>query len=162
MMIASAVLLLVLPQSPVPNNQAVATNPTRSVEHLITTQSIAACVRFLSDDLLEGRGVGTRGDRLARKYLASQMDLFGLQPGGLNGTWEQPVKLLGMTAKVIQPMSASGPKGAAEFEAPTDYTAESGHPGASSVWKAVVATDVFLSIVSGYHRINSIPQRALQ
>jgi Zn-dependent M28 family amino/carboxypeptidase len=130
-MIAS-LALLVLPQAPVTTQDP---NPVASVEHLITKEGIAACVRYLSDDLLEGRGVGTRGDKLARRYLASQMELFGMKPGGLDGTWEQPVSLFGITAKVLIPMTVTGPKGKAVFTAPKDYTAESGHPGANSEWK---------------------------
>ena len=61
-------------------------NPAAAVEHLITTDSIAGAVRYLADDLLEGRGVGTRGDRLTRKYIATQFEMFGLKPGGADGS----------------------------------------------------------------------------
>jgi len=43
---------------------------------------ISAHVRFLSLDLLEGRGPGTRGDTLVAEYIATQYALAGLQPAG--------------------------------------------------------------------------------
>src|SRR5689334_17798873 len=55
---------------------------------------IAAHVRFLSDDLLEGRGVGTRGEKLATAYIATQFNLLGLEPAGDNGTYFQNVPLV--------------------------------------------------------------------
>jgi hypothetical protein len=50
-----------------------------------------AHVAYLSDDLMEGRETGTRGYELAAKYVAAQMALLGLQPGGENGTFFQQV-----------------------------------------------------------------------
>jgi len=41
-----------------------------------------AHVRFLSLDLLEGRGPGTRGDKLAAEYISTQFALAGLEPAG--------------------------------------------------------------------------------
>jgi Zn-dependent M28 family amino/carboxypeptidase len=52
-----------------------------------------AHVRFLSLDLLEGRGPGTRGDELAAEYIATQFALNGLTPAGDNGSWFQKVPL---------------------------------------------------------------------
>ena len=54
---------------------------------------ISAHVRFLSLDLLEGRGPGTRGDTLVAEYIATQYALAGLQPAGENGTYFQRVPL---------------------------------------------------------------------
>jgi Zn-dependent M28 family amino/carboxypeptidase len=55
-------------------------------------------VRFLADDLLEGRGPGLRGSELAAKYIATQFALYGLKPGGDNGTYMQQVNFVGMKA----------------------------------------------------------------
>jgi hypothetical protein len=54
-------------------------------------------VRFLSHDLLEGRGTGQRGGDIAAEYLASQFALYGLKPAGDNGTYMQKVPLVGVT-----------------------------------------------------------------
>jgi hypothetical protein len=52
---------------------------------------------FLADDLLEGRGAAHRGDVLARNYVASVMELLGLEPAGPGGGWEQRFKIVGIT-----------------------------------------------------------------
>ncbi|MBI3665018.1 MAG: M28 family peptidase [Acidobacteria bacterium] len=63
---------------------------------LISAGRIAAHVRFLADDALEGRGVATRGETLATLYIASQFEQFGLEPAGDNGTYFQRVPLVGV------------------------------------------------------------------
>ena len=50
-------------------------------------------IEFLADDLLEGRGTGTRGHEIAAAYVASQFRSLGLQPAGENGSWYQWVPL---------------------------------------------------------------------
>jgi Zn-dependent M28 family amino/carboxypeptidase len=52
--------------------------------------------RFLASDLLEGRGVGSRGGDLATEYIATQFALSGAQPAGANGSYFQPVPLVGI------------------------------------------------------------------
>jgi len=64
----------------------------------IDGEKIRAHVRFLADDLLEGRGPGLRGSELAAKYIATQFALYGLKPGGDNGTYLQQVNFVGMKA----------------------------------------------------------------
>jgi Zn-dependent M28 family amino/carboxypeptidase len=59
----------------------------------IDPEKIRAHVRFLSLDLLEGRGPGTRGGELAAEYIATQFALAGLKPAGDNGTYFQQVPL---------------------------------------------------------------------
>src|SRR5213594_2550775 len=56
-----------------------------------------AHLRFLASDLLEGRAPATRGGRLAAAYVAAQFQTLGLEPAGANGTYFQPVALIGMT-----------------------------------------------------------------
>ena len=60
----------------------------------IDAEKIRAHVRFLSLDLLEGRGPGTRGAELAAEYIATQFALAGVEPGGDNGTYFQRVPLV--------------------------------------------------------------------
>ncbi|HZP05759.1 MAG TPA: M28 family peptidase [Terracidiphilus sp.] len=59
----------------------------------IDPEKIRAHVRFLSLDLLEGRGPGTRGAELAAEYIATQFALSGVEPAGDNGTYFQRVPL---------------------------------------------------------------------
>ncbi|MEN9931533.1 MAG: hypothetical protein RIS17_106, partial [Pseudomonadota bacterium] len=53
--------------------------------------SFRAHVAFLADDLLEGRGLGTRGHEIAANYVAQHFARLGLQPAGDNGGWYQRV-----------------------------------------------------------------------
>lgn len=68
----------------------------RKALDLITPELIHSHLSFLSDDLLEGRGPATRGDRLAQMYIATQFALAGLEPGNPDGTYFQKVPLVGM------------------------------------------------------------------
>lgn len=62
----------------------------------IRPEAIRADMRFLADDLLEGRGTGTRGYELAAKFMAAQFEALGLQPAGDSGTYFQNVPLRSM------------------------------------------------------------------
>jgi len=63
----------------------------------IDPERIRAHVRFLADDLLEGRGTGQRGGDIAAQYIATQFALYGLKPAGDNGTYLQKVPMVGVT-----------------------------------------------------------------
>ncbi len=63
----------------------------------INPERIRAHVRFLSHDLLEGRGTGQRGGDIAAEYIATQFAVYGLKPAGDNGTYMQKVPMVGIT-----------------------------------------------------------------
>ena len=69
----------------------------------IEAAGLRAHIRFLADDLLEGRGPGSRGDQLAQLYILCQLEALGIQPAAKtdNGepTWFQPVPLRGLTTQ---------------------------------------------------------------
>ncbi len=68
------------------------TTPARDSQ--LAQRAIEADVRFLADDLLEGREAGTRGFDLAAAYVAAQFQGIGLQPGGDDGSWYQQVAMM--------------------------------------------------------------------
>jgi Zn-dependent M28 family amino/carboxypeptidase len=70
----------------------------KTAEDSIDPERIRAQVKFLSDDLLEGRGPGLRGSEIAAQYIATQFALYGLKPGGDNGTYLQQINFVGMNA----------------------------------------------------------------
>ncbi len=70
----------------------------KAAEASIDGEKIRAHVKFLSDDLLEGRGPGLRGSEIAAQYIATQFALYGLKPGGDNGTYLQQINFVGMNA----------------------------------------------------------------
>jgi hypothetical protein len=59
----------------------------------IRPEAIRADMRFLADDLLEGRGTGTRGHEIAAKFMASEFEAMGVEPAGDNGSYFQSVPL---------------------------------------------------------------------
>jgi Zn-dependent M28 family amino/carboxypeptidase len=78
---------------------AVITPAEKAAAASITAERLRAHIRYLADDLLEGRGPGSRGDKLAQAYIATQMEAMGLQPAGENGTWFQPFDIVGVDTK---------------------------------------------------------------
>ena len=64
-----------------PNPNAVPAEALAAMK-TIDAERIRAHVKFLADDLLEGRGTGQRGGDLAAAYIATQFALDGLKPAG--------------------------------------------------------------------------------
>jgi len=82
---------------------ALATPPSSPADHaaqLITPDTLQAPIRFLADDLLEGRGPATRADKLTQLYLASTLQSLGYAPGAGNGSYIQPFDVVGITGDV--------------------------------------------------------------
>jgi len=96
-------------------------------EAQITSAFLSGAIRFLSDDLLLGRGAASRGDSLARSYIATRFEEFGLQPGMADGSWQQPFDIVGITAQVPETWSfaAAGGKSLA-LKYSTDFIANAG------------------------------------
>ncbi len=98
----------------------------------ISGERMRAHVKFLASDLLEGRGVGTRGGELATEYIAAQFALVGAQPAGENGTYFQRVPMVGATTSPDATLEAIGGQqtiafkwldefvGVSELQQPTD------------------------------------------
>ena len=82
----------------------------------ISGERIRAHTRFLSSDLLEGRGVGERGGHLATEYIATQFELIGAKPAGDNGTYFQKVPLVGSLTQPGATLAAVGPNRTVSFE----------------------------------------------
>jgi len=57
----------------------------------IRPSGIRAHMAFLADDLLEGRGTGSRGFMIGAKYVAAQFQALGLEPAGGDGSYLQRV-----------------------------------------------------------------------
>ena len=67
--------------------------PAEPAMAVIRPEALRAHMQFLADDLLEGRAPGTRGYDLAARYVAAQFEALGLEPGGSDGSYYQPVPL---------------------------------------------------------------------
>ncbi len=69
-------------------------------------ERMRAHVKFLASDLLEGRGVATRGEQLTTEYIATQFALIGAKPAGDDGTYFQTVPLVGVSTEPGSNISA--------------------------------------------------------
>jgi len=79
-----------------PNDPSLPTAAQAAIKS-VEPERIRQHVRFLSHDLLEGRGTGQRGGDIAAEYIATQFALYGLEPAGDNGSYMQKVPLVGVT-----------------------------------------------------------------
>jgi Zn-dependent M28 family amino/carboxypeptidase len=86
----------------------------------IDPERIRAHVRFLSHDLLEGRGTGQRGGDIAAEYIGTQFALYGLKPAGDGGTYLQKVPMVGITPQPETTFSLVGARGDARNLTPLD------------------------------------------
>ncbi len=112
----------------------------KTAEQSIDAERIRAHVRFLADDLLEGRGPGLRGAEIAAKYMATQFALDGLKPGGDNRTYLQQVKFVGMKVAPGKASYALEPKGKAAIPLTygEDYTVSDQALGAVAEFDAPI------------------------
>lgn len=82
---------------------------------------LRAHIRFLASDLLEGRGVGTRGGELTTAYIASQLALADAKPAGDNGTYFQKVELVGVEPQPDSKLGAAKDGKTADFAWATEF-----------------------------------------
>jgi len=92
----------------------------------ITRATLEAPIRFLSSDLLEGRGPATRGDQLARLYLQTRLEGMGYQPAFANGAWQQPFDIVGIKGQFPKSWSFQGRSERVDLAWRDDYIAVSG------------------------------------
>ena len=97
----------------------------------VTPASISAPTRFLSLDLLEGRGPGTRGDQLAIEFVATELQSLGLVPGVVatataTASYFQHVPLVGLKANVADTVTIKGARGEVSLRVPDDFVVMSG------------------------------------
>jgi Zn-dependent M28 family amino/carboxypeptidase len=77
--------------------------------HDVNDNRIKADIRFLSSDLLEGRGTGARGGDIAGHYIASQFEQAGLKPLGDKGGYFQDVPMVGITTMPESTLTVTSP-----------------------------------------------------
>ena len=102
-----------------------AQKPARSAGQL-DENKIRAHIKFLSSDLLEGRGTGARGGEIAANYIAAQMEALGLKGAGRQGSFFQPVSLVGVKADPNTKLTISGRNGKETFKFADEYVAFTG------------------------------------
>ncbi|HEV7519277.1 MAG TPA: M28 family metallopeptidase [Thermoanaerobaculia bacterium] len=133
-LVPAAVLLLAAAQAPAPAAKSAASAPAalpmpagaERAARAITRGSLEAPIRYLADDLLEGRGPASRGDELARLYLQTTLELLGFQPGGPNGAWQQPFEIVGVAATLPETWDFKAGGESVALKRSEEYMAASG------------------------------------
>ena len=94
---------------------------SQSTDKALATR-IAAHMDFLASDLLQGRQTGSTEYNIAANYVATQMQQYGLQPAGTDGTWFQDVPLIksSLVADSVK-LSASTTEQTIEFKFIEDF-----------------------------------------
>jgi hypothetical protein len=129
--IAAALAVATASAAPVAAQQATtprATPATRAASPAIDTLAIRAHTRYLADDLLEGRGAGTRGEWLAAAYIESQLIRLGLEPVG--GSYRHSVPLVAARIEDGTRMTLRRGATTRSFESPRDFVWNTGGAGA--------------------------------
>src|SRR5437667_5394572 len=78
----------------------------------ITPESLRTWLTYLASDELEGRATFSEGLGLAGAYIADQLKVAGVRPGGDRGTYFQRVEVLGIegTNRSSMPTERHGQK----------------------------------------------------
>ena len=92
----------------------------------ITRAALEAPIRYLSSDLLEGRGPGTRADQLTRLYLETRLEGLGYQSAFAGGAWQQPFDMISIKGQFPKSWSFQGKKDRIDLAWREDYIASSG------------------------------------
>lgn len=75
--------------SPQSKENTAATGSVDDAFASITRDSLEAHLNYLADDALLGRMTGSKGHEEAADYVAKQFESIGLEPGGINGWFQQ-------------------------------------------------------------------------
>ena len=89
----------------------------------ITSDNMLQHVNRLASDAFEGRAPGSPGEDSTVAYLTEQFKSLGLAPGNPDGTYIQPVSLVGYTSRPEATLTVGGK--AMRLRFPNDYVAVS-------------------------------------
>lgn len=89
--------------------------PKERAPGAVSIAQLEAHLRFLASDLLEGRGIGTRGGRLAASYIEAVFQAAGLKPA-FGASFRQPFAMTGFTPDPTTHVAVRGTTGEATFE----------------------------------------------
>jgi len=92
----------------------------------ITANDVLASIKALADDSMLGRAPGGPAEPKVISYVTGEFKKMGLAPGNPDGSWTQPVDLLGFTATPAAEFDVRGRRIPLAFH--TDYVALSRHP----------------------------------
>lgn len=107
--------------------ESTSTEPAPTISDVSATADenrLRAHLRFLSDDLLEGRDTGTDGHEVASLYIATELEKYGLIPAGDNESYMQRVTFRQAYLDQTSPkMTITGGNEEIQLDYPADYLA---------------------------------------
>ena len=74
----------------------------------MSADRMLADVRILASDAFEGRGPGSKGEDLAVAHLVQGFERAGLKPGMPDGSWTQPVPIVGVKSSFSASWTSGG------------------------------------------------------
>src|SRR6266498_608366 len=89
----------------------------------IDENKLRSHVKYLADDLLEGRGPGSRGGMLAAKYIAAQFEALGLEPAAADRSFFQQAQMIGTRTDPSTKLTVKSDAAAAEFKFGDEFVA---------------------------------------
>ncbi len=140
----------------------------------ISIDALKAQTGFLASDWTEGRETGSRGEYLSADYIASMLQLYGVQPGGdyivkkdrstgkteRTRTYFQNFNLLSTSPGAEQKLSAiineDGVKKTIKFEQNTDFIVRTAYPGCDVEAPVVFVGYGYIDEKSGYNDYKDI------
>jgi len=89
---------------------AIQAQSIEDAQRQIQEAALRSHIRFLADDLLEGRGPGSTGDAITQLYLETQFQSMGLRPVDSLRSYRQAVPMLGVTSTPEKVWEFDSPK----------------------------------------------------
>ncbi|HET7631145.1 MAG TPA: M28 family metallopeptidase [Gemmatimonadaceae bacterium] len=87
---------------------AVISPAVKQAAQAISADSLLQHIKDLSADSMEGRAPGTKGEEMATSYMQRHFAALGLTPGNPDGSWYQPVELIGYDSRPSVRITAGG------------------------------------------------------
>ena len=104
-------------------------------DNQVNAREIDAHIRFLSDDLLEGRGLGGRGIETAALYQESRFREYGLEPA-FDGSYRQAFELRACRLDPKAALEVTGAKTPVPLAQSSDFLIKTFRPDAPEVVEA--------------------------
>ena len=93
----------------------------------VSVESLMREIETLASDEFAGRAPGSPGEVLTIDYLTEQFGVLGLSPGNPDGTWVQPVPLVGITPRPGDTLVVTSGDESRTLEPGADYVAATKH-----------------------------------
>src|SRR5947199_7795355 len=87
----------------------------------VSGKRIRAHVQYLSSNEMQGRGVGTAGEKLATGYIASQLQAEGVTAAGDGQSYFQKVPFIGSKLLPSATLGIEGPAGTTKLTLQKEY-----------------------------------------